>query len=301
MNHAIKRAILLNCAGLLAFSQSPEATPKFEIADVHVAAKATNPFVRIPPVRAGRYELKNATMVDLVRIAYSFDADKVLGGPSWLEMDRFDVRAKVPADSTPEMHKQMLQALLEDRFHLVVHKETKPLPGYALTAGKKPQLREAEGTEDAGCRPQAASGAPSEGGMRIMMMSENGAPTTISLGPGMTIHYLCRNMTMAAFAAGLRNMMGASLGVNPVLEETGLKGAWNFDVKWSMRFIGLPGTESGDQVSMFEAVEKQLGLKLEPRQIPTPVIIVDRVNEKPADNPPGVAEALPVTPMPTEF
>jgi uncharacterized protein (TIGR03435 family) len=161
-------------------------------------------------VRGGVYELKNATMVDLIRIAYGFDPDKVLGGPSWLEMDRFDVRAKVPAVSTPETHRLMLQSLLEDRFTLAVHKETKPLPTYALTAGKKPQLKEAEGTGESGCRPQTASGAPSAGGIRIMM---NGVPTTISLGPGMTIRYMCRNMTMAAFAAGLRGMMGASVGL----------------------------------------------------------------------------------------
>jgi uncharacterized protein (TIGR03435 family) len=231
VKRAIVGTILMNGAGWVAFSQSPETPPRFEIADVHVSAKIANPFIRTGPVRGGRYQVKNATMVDLIRIAYSFDPDKVLGGPSWLEMDRFDVLAQVPADSTPETQKLMLQSLLEDRFKLAVHKETKPLPTYALIVGKKPLLKESDGTEETGCRPQTSSGAPSEGGIRIVTQTSNGAATMINLGPGMTIHYMCRNMTMEAFASGLRGMMGASVGSNKVLDETGLKGNWNFDIK----------------------------------------------------------------------
>jgi uncharacterized protein (TIGR03435 family) len=131
------------------------------------------------------------------------------------------------------------------------------------------------------------------------MEGSNGTPTTINLGPGGTIHYVCRNMTMAAFAAGLRGMMGAAVGPNQVLDETGLKGNWNFDAKWSILMGPMAGTS--ERVSIFDAVEKQLGLKLEERQIPTPVIVVESVNEKPSDNPPGVAEALPPIHFPTEF
>lgn len=300
----MERAILcalLNCGALLAFGQSSEPPPKFEIAGIRVSAKTANAFVRNGPMHGGRYEVKNATMVDLIRIAYGFQADKILGGPSWLEMSRFDVVAKLPADTTPDTQKLMLQALLDDRFKLVVRKETKPLPTHALTAGKKLQLKEADGSEDTGCRPQTSSGPQLEGNFRIMMATGNGPPTTISLGPGMTIHYQCRNMSMAAFAAGLRGMMGASLGPNDVLDETGLKGAWNFDVKWSMQFNGPMMTGNNDRITIFEAVEKQLGLKLEERQVPTQVIVVDSVNEKPSENPPGLAEALPPIPVPTEF
>jgi len=296
MKRAIMWTVLLNCASWLALSQASEPAPRFEIADVHASAKAVNPFVRNVPVRGGRYEVKNATMVDLIRIAYGYDANKILGGPNWLEMDRYDVAAKVPASSTPETHKLMLQSLLEDRFKLALHKETRPLPTYALTVGKKPQLKEADGKVAPGCRPQTASG---EG--EIMFMAEtNGVPTRISLGPGTTIHYMCRNITMAAFAAGLRGMMGSSVGPNEVLDETGLEGNWNFDVKWSMQFIGGMG-DASDRISVFDAVEKQLGLKLEQRQIPTPVLVVGRVNEKPIDNPPAVSEALPAIPFLTEF
>ena len=302
MERAILYTLLMSGASCCWLSASPpNLLLSSEIADVHISPKATNQFVRNGQVRGGRYEIKNATMVDLIRIAYSFSPDKVLGGPSWLEMSRFDIVAKVPADTTPDTQKLMLQSLLDDRFKLVVRKETKPLPTHALTAGKKLQLKEADGSEENGCRPQTSSAAPAEGTIRLMMESSGGAPTVINLGPGMTIHYLCRNMTMAAFAAGLRGMMGASLGANPVLDETALKGAWNFDVKWSLQFNGPMMTNTSDRISIFDAVEKQLGLKLEERQVPTQVIVVESVNEKPTDNPPGVAEALPPIPVPTEF
>ena len=76
-------------------------------------------------------------MVDLIRTAYGVDADKVLGGPSWLESDRFDVIAKAPPSATPETAKLMLQALLAERFKLVVHTDSHALPGFVLTVGKK--------------------------------------------------------------------------------------------------------------------------------------------------------------------
>jgi hypothetical protein len=66
MEKAIKWYLLMNCAGCLAFSQPPEPPPKFEIADVHVSAKTANPFMRTGPVKGGRYEVKDANMVDFV-------------------------------------------------------------------------------------------------------------------------------------------------------------------------------------------------------------------------------------------
>jgi uncharacterized protein (TIGR03435 family) len=76
----------------------------------------------------------------------------VYGGPSWLEMDRFDVFAKTPGASNAQSRALMLQALLADRFHLVVHKDNKPMATFALAVAKKPLLKEAEGSGDTGCK-----------------------------------------------------------------------------------------------------------------------------------------------------
>jgi len=302
MKRAILAAVLTSYAGGWALGQSAEAPARFEAADVRVSAKSMSLSPKTGPPRGGRYEFKNATMVDLIRTAYGFDADKVLGGPNWLEMDRFDVMAKVPADTTPETQRRMLQSLLEDRFKLVAHKDTKPLPAYALTAGKKPQLKEADGTGAAGCKVEEGSGSGPGIVIGSAVAAAMGTPTRIALGPGMTIRYICRNMTMEAFAGGLRSMMGASasLGPNPVMDQTELKGKYNFDLQYSIAVIA-PGSDTGDRITIFDAVEKQLGLKLEPRQVPTPVLVVVSVNRKPGENPPGTAEALPPVPVPTEF
>ena len=84
---------------LLAFGQNAEL-PRFLAADVRVSAKIQNQFLRPPSTRGERYEVKNATMVDLIGFAYSFTPTKILGGPSWLEMDRFDPSSKLAFKTT---------------------------------------------------------------------------------------------------------------------------------------------------------------------------------------------------------
>src|ERR1035438_7171969 len=104
------------------FGQSAESTPKFDIADVHVSPKSATAYMSGGVLRAGRYEIRRATMLDLIRTAYGVDDNsKIQGGPSWLELDRFDVIAKAPPSATQETAKLMLQALLAERFQLKTH------------------------------------------------------------------------------------------------------------------------------------------------------------------------------------
>ncbi len=240
-------------------------------------------FVRGPFARGGMYQLRTATMVDLIRIAYNVEADQVVGGPNWLEMDRFDIEAAVPAGSTPESQRTMLRELLANRFKLAVHDEIRPIPAYALKVGKQPVLEAADGSGDTGCRftPPA------------QVRSDEPLP----MAPAFP--YSCRNMSMAAFAQGMRRMAGAIqyLIDGPVVDQTGLKGLWNFSLKYTFR--GIAG--GADTMTIFEAIEKQLGLKLEPVRVPLSVVAVDSVNRKPTENLPGVTERLHVDPAPTEF
>ena len=285
-------------AGLIAiasgavFGQSTEgaaAAPKFELSDVHVSPLTTSQYIKGPFIGGSRYEIRTASMLDLIRTAWSVDPDKVLGGPSWLDTDRFDVIGKIPAGTNQEKMKLMLRTLLAERFGLVVHNDTKPIPAYALTVGKKVLMKEADGSGEAACKP---AGAGPNGGIRL------------SGGPGETpaVTYECRNMTTQGFADAMRTMIFAPQYLNgtPVVDQTGLKGAWNFDIKYSLRGVMLNGAASaGDTITLSDAVDKQLGLKLEMTKIPMPVIVVDSVNQKPKDNPPGVTEAFPA--LPTEF
>lgn len=295
----------LVCAGILTllsastFAQSMSG-PTFEIADVHPSPRSATAFMRIGPPRSGRWEIKNATMLDLLRVASGFSPDRILGGPNWLELDRFDVIAKVAADVDQDAQKAMLQSLLEERFKLVARRETKSVPTWVLVAGKQPRLKEADGSGQTGCRiPDTGSGTPPEGAIRLFRMEPDGKQSQIVLGPGGMVEYACRNMTMTAFAAELRAMLGVRVGSEPVIDETGLKGAWNFDVRWSAGLIGL--LNQGEQVSFADAIDKQLGLKLEERPMPKQVLVVDSVNRTPTPNAANIAEVFPRPPAPQEF
>jgi uncharacterized protein (TIGR03435 family) len=255
----------------------------FEAADVHPSHVSPSNFnidMNGPIAHASRYEIRTATMLDLVSTAYGLDEDKVLGGPPWLELDRYDIIAKPPAGSTREGHKQMLQTLLAERFHLVVHNESKPLPAYILTAGKHPQLK-------------AAGAPPDQKGCQSKPRPKNIEPGTILPG-----EISCHGLTMADVAEQLAMRAGGYLR-QPVVDSTGLKGAYDFDLKWTGR--GQLQAAGAEGISIFDAVDRQLGLKLELGKVPTPVIIVESVNEKPTDNAPDLSNLLPNSAPPTEF
>jgi uncharacterized protein (TIGR03435 family) len=259
------------------FGQSATPPPAFDLAEIRVLTGSARPYMSGGVLRDGRYDVRNATMVDLIGLAYGVETDKVLGGPNWLAADRFDVLAKAPPSTPPDTLKLMLQTLLADRFKLAVHTDSKPMPVFVLTVGKgKPKIKEAEGSGNSGCQ-----GVP-----------QNPEPDTV---PYALI--ACRNVTMDIFALNLRGMAGAYI-TNTVVNSTGLKGSWDFDLKWTAR--ALLSRAGADGITVFDAVEKQLGLKLEPQKAPTPVIVVDSVNEKPTDNPAGVTQTLPAPP-PAEF
>ncbi len=259
-----------------AFSQPAVPAPAFEMADVHVSPRSNNPSVRGGMVRAGQYELRTATMLDLISRAFEINSANIAGGPSWIETDRFDVIAKVPAGTPPESLKLMLQTLLADRFKLVVHNDNKAMTAYLLTAGKHPLLKQSDGAGPGGCEPQESDYSPVINGS-----------------------FLCHHVTVAEFAQALENWHRAPvmsyIGANPVRDLTGLRGSWDFHIKWTGR--GLLTSAGSDGITLFDAVDKQLGVKLELQQTPLPVIVVDSVNQKPTDNLPGVTQKLPPQPQ----
>ena len=270
--------IFLSCA---VFGQAPT----FGVADVHPSAGASNLPTRGGVIRSGIYQIQTATMVELIGAAYSVDADKVLDGPSWLELDRFDIYAKVPPSTSVDTARLMLQSLLADRFKLSLHKDSRSLLGFALTVrkGVTPKLKPADSSGSTGCKSAPVAGAGPNG---LQALS-----------------YTCQNMSMAAFAEGMRKMPGAQqyFDTGAVLDQTGLKGAWDFTFQYTPQPpFGLAPPAGSEMVTIFDALDKQLGLKLEAAKIPTPVLVVDKVNRKPTDNPPDVTTILP-PPPPAEF
>ncbi|MGH9646513.1 MAG: TIGR03435 family protein, partial [Bryobacteraceae bacterium] len=236
----ITASVFAALAACAAFGQTAAPPPHFEVADIHPSALTANQVARGPFITGTRYDLRNATMVDLIVRAYDVSADKVLEGPNWLEYDRYDISALVPPKTSMADAKPMLQALLSDRFGLAFRKEERPLSAYALTAPKGSQkLKESDGSGDNRC--QLSVGQP--------------RPADPSTAVPPTLTFTCRNMTMAAFAAQLTGMPLAQMGTNPIQDKTGLDGKWDFTFKYT-----LP-TGSGDANLVPDALDKQLGLK----------------------------------------
>ncbi len=258
----------------ISFGQTAEATAKIELADVHAAAKSSDTRSRISVPRGGRWELHNITLVELIGLAYKLDADRIVGGPNWLEEDRFDVIAKVPPGILFEKAAPMLQGLLADRFGLVVRNDTKLMPTYVLGVGKgKPKLREsAGGASDCNGGPEN----PEKGNVMILVK--------------------CTNMTMETFAQQMRGVAGYVS--DNLVDKTGLKGGWDFEFRFTARaFLPQAGA---DGITLSDAFEKQLGLKLEQQKTELPVLVIEKVNQTPTGNPPGIQTSLP-PPAPTEF
>lgn len=252
-------------------------TPAFEVVDVHIHPARLTPFSFGGGIVGDKFVLRNATIIELITAAYGVDGDRVIGGPAWLDTDRFDVIARAATNTSPATMKLMLQGVLAERFKLVIHSDVKAMPAYVLKLGKgKPKLKESDGTGSAGCEAQKQN--PATGSQQFLEFS-------------------CRNVTMETFAQNLHELAKGYL-TKPVVDSTGLRGAWDFDVEW-MPLAALPYA-AHDAVSVFDAMDKQLGLQLELQTSPLPVLVVDSLNEKPTENSPEVAKAFPLAP-PREF
>src|SRR6185436_5112494 len=146
---------------------------------------------------------------------------------------------KAPQETKPEAVRLMLQSLLAERFKLVIHPDTRPMSGYVLTLGKdKHKLKEATGP-GAGCQGNPPPQPP--------------PPVPINTGS-------CKGVTMEQFAQLLRQL-GNGYITTPIQDQTGLKGYWDFDVRFTP-FQAL-SRAGADGVTVFAMVEQQLGLKLE--------------------------------------
>lgn len=179
------------------------------------------------------------------------------GLPSWASgrtnSERFTIIGEAPEDVTKEMMMgPMMQSLLEDRFHLKIHTETRDVPGYELHVAKGgPKLPE---SEDAVCR----AFDPKHPGGRL-------GPESLP-----NCNMQLAGVTMADFAAGMK---GPPVG-QPVVDETGLKGAFAIHMLFTLE----PGDDSG-LPTYFEALKEQLGLELVPAKETDRVLVVDHIEE----------------------
>jgi uncharacterized protein (TIGR03435 family) len=234
---------------LLAAVSSAQSRPEFEVASIKPNKSEGGP----SSIRAikGEVILENSSLRKIIAAAYGIgeDRDYALAAPDWLRFEKFDIVAKVPPEASREQMMLMLQSLLADRFKVKLHRESRELSTYVLVVG--------------------SSGAK-------LKESAPGTPGQISMGPG---HITGRAAPMQALVDHLSNA-ALQLG-RPVLDQTGLRGNYDFTLEWTPDNLPPGDTQAP---SLFTAVQEQMGLKLESRKGPVEIIVVDSAEKTPTEN-----------------
>jgi uncharacterized protein (TIGR03435 family) len=272
--------------------------PAFEVASIKKSPPPDSggTFIIAGARQGDRWRTSNATLLRIIRSAYAprYQMDgQIIGGPGWIDTDRFDVVATMNAAATGDEMRAMVVALLADRFAFASHTETRELSVFALTLARddgrlgsqiKPagvnceELQAARRRGDAPPPPPYKPGEPPPP-CRTMMMF--GPLSRLESG----------GTTMSQFASTLSQSLG-----RPVVDRTGLAGY--FALK--LEFAAEPGAESplgpdapggsgdaarpaADATSVFSALQDQLGLRLVSRREPMEVLVIDEARQPTED------------------
>ena len=286
MRTRLGATLFLLMASAVATAQVPSTSAQeFEVASVkRNLSGSTGGSIQVPP--AGTITFTNVVLRILIRAAYNLDMDlftlvsgpfaRIIGNaPGMRPADvlRFDVQGKPPQNSQPQERRAMLRALLEDRFKLRVHKEMRQMPVYALTVARPgrlgPNLQPSKFDCQAYMAQRRAGGTAAEpvDGAGNSWCQLFGVNTT---GPA--------QIRTAGPLRRLAELVRGHLTDRPVVDATGLPG--NFE--WVVTFSRL-GNPQADHPDIFTAFQDQLGLKIESRQAPLEVLVVDSV-ELPTEN-----------------
>lgn len=206
----------------------------------------------------GRVEGTNLTLHQLIVAAYGLRDFQVVGGPDWLTAEHFDVLGKIPDSAPPNSSREMLKALLAERFKLVAHQETREQRVYELVMAR-------------------AGGKPGPGLTQVDCASNPcGDTNTNESSAGGVV--TARGLTMAELARWASNRVDRI-----VIDRTGLAGAYDFEMKYARDPVRSGGTASSDMPTIFTALQEQLGLKLEGARGPVEFLVIDRAERPTPD------------------
>jgi uncharacterized protein (TIGR03435 family) len=271
---------------------TPAATAANEplIVDVHPSPYRNN-INSNTNISDQRFDMRDATLLNIISMAWGRRSDTVLGGPSWIDFYRFDLAAKIDSLKAPKTtpssgsgpnpmaamsenqeadpYKQIdpvLQKVLTERFHFTYHIENKPLPGYVVTQAKGgAKVTEAkDATAGMNCRGSQAKEAPGQ--------------FTIT----------CTSVTMDRLTA----MFG---GVFPhlMVDQTGLKKSYDFTFTLNENDVR---TQSDYARMIMDAFAKQLGLVITAGDVPQPAMVIDKIDRTPTPNDPELTKLIPPLP-----
>ena len=249
-------ALAVLAAGIIlqaawAFGQAVPAPP-FEVASIKRSQDPLGASSGITTSK-GRISARNVTLKRCMRGAYAVEEPRILGGPKWLDDARYNIEAKAASPAGDSELAMMLQSLLAERFKLAFHREQRALSGYALVLGKS-GLKAKPSEPDAGSRTSSRWGVIEAAGCN-----------------------------MAHLALKLSEVLHL-----PVADFTAVPGEFDFKLEWTADDMRAPPPSAAapDAVSgpsIFDALEEQLGLKLESRKVPAEVLVIDHA-EKPSEN-----------------
>jgi uncharacterized protein (TIGR03435 family) len=264
-------------------TQSSPARAEFEVASVKQTAGSDGRSL-LQAVQ-GRLIMTNLALRRLILIAYDLQDYQLSALPSWADSEHYDIQAK--ADGNPsvrQMEGPMLQAILEDRFKLAIHRETRQLPVYELAVGKAGA--KLQPTKEGSCTPYLVDSAPPAPAPGQPQLSFCGFHAGLDDGLNRTLEG--QAITMALLASTLSRSYTARLGRN-VIDATGLTGAYDVHLKWAIDSLAAPAgpdatpASDGAGPSIFTALQEQLGLKLESAKGPVEVLVIDHI-ERPSAN-----------------
>ena len=229
-----------------------DAHPVFEVATI----KLTDPASKRAGINTSgrRVGAQGQTLKNLMVFAYGLHANQIEGAPAWMTEDRYDIDGVADVEGNPNslQMREMFKRLLVERFGLTFHPDKKEMAYYAVLVAKTgPKLKDS--VADPNARPNTnIDGNKSETEMRFTGVRMDGFVSVI-------VYFVDR----------------------PVIDETGLKGRYDFILKW--RPDDAPPTEGDQLPGMFTATQEQLGLKLEAKRGPLDVMVVDEV-KRPSEN-----------------
>jgi uncharacterized protein (TIGR03435 family) len=237
------------------FGQAAPSSPAFEVADIRVNTSGSSE--SHANLSNGRLILTNLPLRFLIAEAWTMTTDDIYG-PSWLDDVHIDAIAKAPSPQTSDADlRLMAQTLLKDRMKMVAHIEQREKAVWALSVWKgQPKMTPSEPPakpEDADCK--------------------------WSPGDGSANRFICTHMTMAAFAHEMTDFAGREL-YQRVVDQTGLRGVWDFTLDWTPQ----AQLEGKGGLTLSAALRAQLGLQLESRKLPVPVVVIDSMDRTPTGN-----------------
>jgi len=285
----MRRIVTLAVIAAAAFAQTPASRMEFEVASI----KPSPPLTPGGPVAGvhmdgSQVSFRMLSLQDYIISAYDIKKHQI-AGPEWLATERFDIQAKVPAGVAPEdmiaKRREMVQMLLEERFRLKFHRETREMPVYALVAAKSGvKLTESPVDPDATAPGKAVD----------VTVNAGRGGTTVNLPGGASLSYGFlvlegKKVKMQQLADNLARFVD-----RPVIDDTGLKGAYDFKLDFSLEELKSLMRTSGSDPNLLAGIPDQgtsimtslqsLGLKLEARKSPMEVLVVDKIEKSPTEN-----------------